>query len=103
MNEIIAEISKHPAIAFYIAGFLGMLGHYVKKWSKGEYIGNLWAYLYADKPRATLYAFITYAGAATAVVSTGVLASMQIAPIIALGFTTGYMIDSSVNSTAQSR
>lgn len=101
-DNAITEASKHPATAFYIAGLLGMLAHYMKKWSKGEYVGNLWAYLYADKPRATLYAVITYVGASTAVVATGVLTGMQIASIIALGFTTGYVIDSSVNSTAQS-
>lgn len=102
MTSLIGKLSEYPAILFYVAGFAGMLAHYVKKWAKGEYTGNIWAYLYADKPRATLYAFITCAGTLTAVVATGTLTTMQIAPIIALGFTTGYVIDSSVNSTAQS-
>lgn len=97
--DIIAELSKYPSATFYLAGFLGMLAHYTKKWAKGEYQGNLWAYLYADKPRASLYAFLTYTGAATAVVTTGVLGSMAFSAIVALGFTTGYTIDSSVNST----
>lgn len=99
IDDLIALATKHYAASFYVAGFLGMIAHYTKKWAKGEYVGNLWAYLYADKPRASLYAILTYSGAAAAVVATGTLDTMKIGTVAALGFTTGYMIDSSVNST----
>lgn len=102
MDTLIAELSKYQAAMFYVFGIIGMLAHYTKKWAKGEYIGNLWAYLYADKPKASLYALLTYSGAAAAVVATGTLDAMKIGAVVALGFTTGYAIDSSVNSTAQS-
>lgn len=101
MEAIQEMIAKHYAVAFYAAGFAGMLAHYTKKWAKDEYKGNLWAYLYADKPRASLYAFITYAGAAAAVVATGTIDGMKVHTIIGLGFLTGYAIDSSVNSTGK--
>lgn len=99
MNTITQLIATHMAIAFYVAGFAGMFAHYVKKWTKGEYAGNLWAYLFADNPRASLAAIITYVGAAAAVVATGSIGGMTIAQVIAAGFTTGFAIDSAVNKS----
>ena len=103
LDSLIAFATQHYALAFYLAGLGGMLAHYTKKWSKGEYTGNLWAYLYADKPRASLYAILTYVGAASTVASTGVLDGMKISTVLALGFSTGYLIDSSVNSSTSPR
>lgn len=99
MQTLSMIVAAHLAIVFYLAGFVGMVAHYVKKWTKGEYAGNLWAYLFADNPRASLAAVITYAGAAAAVVATGSLDGMKLAQVAALGFTTGYAIDSTVNKT----
>lgn len=99
IHALIAFATAHLAVLFYLAGLLGMLAHYVKKWSRGEYKGNLWAYLVADNPRATLSTVITYAAAATAVVATGSIAGMSLAQVFAAGFTTGFAIDSAVNKT----
>lgn len=99
LSQIQAFLTQHSVIVFYLAGFGGMLAHYVKKWAKGEYQGNLWAYLYGDNPKSSLMAIITFAGAAAGVVSTGTLDAMHMGTITGLGFTTGYTIDSSINST----
>jgi len=101
IDELTAIAAKHYAVTFYVAGFVGMLAHYTKKWAKGEYLGNLWAYLYADHPRATLYAVLSYVGVAAAVVSTGQLDGLKLGTLAALGFTTGYACDSAMNSTKE--
>lgn len=97
IHALMTFAATHVAIVFYLAGLVGMLAHYVKKWTRGEYAGNLWAYLFADNPRASLAAVITYVGAAAAVVATGSLDGMKLAQVVAVGFTTGFAIDSAVN------
>ncbi len=96
-ETIIAIAAQHLALVFYLAGIIGMLGHYTKKWARGQYAGNLWAYLFADHPRASVAAFITYTAAAAGVLATASLDGMTLAQVAALGFTTGYAIDSAVN------
>lgn len=93
---------QHLVLLFYLAGLLGMLGHYTKKWARGQYAGNLWAYLIADNPRASLASVITYLAATTGVVATGTLDTMDFATALGLGFVTGYTVDSAVNSTSRS-
>lgn len=99
IDTVMSKMVTHSAIVFYVAGFLGMLGHYTKKWARGQYAGNLWAYLFADHPRASLSAVITYSATAAGVLATGSVEGMGLAQIAALGFTTGYAIDSAVNRT----
>ncbi len=100
MIDILAAIAaQHLALVFYLAGIIGMLAHYTKKWARGQYVGNLWAYLFADHPRASLAAVITYTATAAGVLTTASLAGMTLAQVAALGFTTGYAIDSAVNRT----
>lgn len=89
----------HYAAVFYALGLVGMAAHYVKKWSRGQYAGNLWAYLFADNPRASLAAVLTYTGAAASVIATGSIDGMTLAQVSALGFFTGYASDSAVNAT----
>ena len=98
MADLTAFISKHYAVVFYLSGVLGMLAHYAKKWGKGEYKGSLFSYMFTDCPKATLAAVLTYTGAAATIMATGTLAGMDVATVGALGFTTGYAIDSSVNN-----
>jgi hypothetical protein len=97
IDTLTALAAQHLALMFYLAGILGMLAHYTKRWARGQYAGNLWAYLFADHPRASLAAVITYTGAAATVLATGSIDGMKLAQIAALGFTTGYAIDSAVN------
>jgi hypothetical protein len=97
-DTLIALATQHLALVFYLAGLLGMVAHYTKKWARGQYAGNLWAYLFADHPRASLVAVITYTAAAAGVLVTGSIEGMKLYQVAALGFTTGYAIDSAVNS-----
>lgn len=99
IDSIQAVAAQYLAVVFYFAGLLGMLAHYTKKWARGQYDGNLWAYLFADQPRASLAAFITYTGSAAAVIATGSIGGMSVAQVAALGFGCGYAIDSAVNRT----
>lgn len=97
IEQLVQFIKGNPALVFYVCGLAGMVAHYTKKWARGEYRGNLWAYLVADNPRATLAAVITYAGTAAGVVATGTLHGMDLATVAALGFTTGFALDSAIN------
>ncbi len=97
IDTLAAIAAQHLALVFYLAGIIGMLAHYTKKWARGQYAGNLWAYLFADHPRASLAAVITYTATAAGVLTTASLAGMTLAQVAALGFTTGYAIDSAVN------
>ena len=99
LKNLYAVVSGSPLILFYLSGLVGMLGHYVKKWGRGEYKGNLWAYLFADNPRASLAAVVAYTAAAAMVMSSGRLSGLEIDVLVGLGFMTGYTVDSSVNST----
>lgn len=86
------------AVVFYALGLVGMGAHYAKKWARGQYAGNLWAYLFADNPRASLAAVLTYTAAAAGVMATGSIDGMTLAQVAALGFGTGYVSDSAVNA-----
>lgn len=86
-------------IMFYAFGIVGMGAHYIKRWARGQYAGNLWAYLFADNPRASLAAVLTYTAAAAGVIATGSIDGMTLAQVAALGFGTGYVSDSAVNAT----
>jgi hypothetical protein len=96
-DTLIALATQHLAFVFYLSGLLGMVAHYAKKWARGQYAGNLWAYLFADHPRSSLAAIITYTASAATVLATGSIDGMNLAQVAALGFTTGYMADSAVN------
>ena len=89
----------NSAIVFYAFGLAGMAAHYMKKWARGQYAGNLWAYLFADNPRASLAAVLTYTAAAASVIATGSIDGMTLAQVSAVGFATGYVSDSAVNAT----
>lgn len=86
-------------MVFYAFGLAGMVAHYMKKWARGQYAGNLWAYLFADNPRASLAAVLTYTAAAAGVIATGSIDGLTLAQVAALGFGTGYVSDSAVNAT----
>jgi hypothetical protein len=96
---IMAFVSAHPVSVFYACGIGGMLAHYTKKWGRGEYDGSIVNYLFHDQPKASLAAVMTYIGAATAIAATGTLHGMDVQTIAALGFTTGFTVDSAVNKT----
>jgi hypothetical protein len=99
ISDLTAAVAAHIDAAFYLASLLGMLAHYAKKWGRGEYAGNLMAYLVADNPRASFATVMSCLGASAAIVATGTLHSMDTATALALGFTTGFAIDSAVNKT----
>ena len=93
------SLQPYLSLLFCLANLLGMLAHYVKKWARGQYRGNLWAYLIADNPRASLAAIITCLGSAAGVIATGTLHGMSVATALWLGLLTGYTVDSAVNKT----
>lgn len=86
-----------PEILLILASLAGALGHYLKKWARGEIIGNLLQYLAVDYPKSTVAMLMTLAGAVAAILASGVLHGMDAWTIAGLGFTTGYTIDSAVN------
>lgn len=93
-------LEHHAILLFYFTGVVGMLAHYTKKWARGEYLGNLWAYLFADNPRASIAAAVTHLGAVAAVVASGDITTLDVTTLAALGFLTGYTVDSAVNNQA---
>lgn len=99
MDTLKDFLSNYPTVVFYLAGLFGMVNHYTKKWARGEYKGSLWSYMCTDNPKSSLLAITSYIGTAAAIASTGALEAMNLGPLIGLGFTTGYTVDSVVNKT----
>jgi hypothetical protein len=101
--QIQAFILSSPATVFYACGFAGMVAHYAKKWTRGEINLSLFEYMVKDNPKASVAAVCTCLGATTAIVATGTLHGMDIPTVAALGFTTGFAIDSAVNKTGDGK
>lgn len=85
---------------FAIVGIGGMIGHYVKKWIRGEIHGNLIAYIFCDHPRQTALAVATFLGTAASLALTGQLDTLTVGNLIVTAITTGYTVDSAVNKGA---
>lgn len=83
-------------IVFFLIGVAGMGGHWAKRWVRLETRTTLWAYLFEENPRYTLYAFLTYVGAAFGLVL-GADIDYASKEALLLIFTAGYSIDSAIN------
>lgn len=90
------------ALAMYIIpGLVGIVAHYVSKWSRGEITGNLFCYLFIDYPRATVATLMAFLASAAALAATGGI-SLSTDPLmlIGAGFGIGWACDSGINKGA---
>jgi hypothetical protein len=81
---------------FVIAGFVGMVVHWAKKWMREQTKSNLYCYLMCDNPKYTAMAILTYLAAIAAILAVG-LTDYSSTQSLAMAFMAGYMIDSAIN------
>lgn len=93
-----------------IGGTIGMIGHYVLKWTRNEIVENLFVYLWINK-RSTLYSFFSYVGVAIAAIGSnaftvdvlvlGIKKQVFVGwkVVLWMGVTNGFTIDAIVNRT----
>lgn len=92
-----------PLWVYLVSGLLGMVAHYVTKWAKGEIIGNLFSYLFLDKPKATVAALMAFLMSAAALLATGGISlSTEPMMLIGAGFGIGWTCDSGLNKGEKS-
>lgn len=82
---------------FLTVGFIGMVGHYLKKWLRNEITGGLLDYLVRDHPKETMLSVFALIGAALSVYLSGQLHGMPLGPLVMSAFTTGWTCDSALN------
>lgn len=90
------------ALAYVVAGALGMIGHYMFMWGTGEITTCLWDYLVRQMPRRTLLAVMTFLGTAVTYIMTDSFTASSWPLIIGSGLTAGAAADRMVNSKAHS-
>lgn len=83
-------------LTFYLVGIAGMLAHWMKRYLR-QGGSNLLSYLFKKHPRYTLYALLTYTGAAFGLVVLGTATDLTSMQSLALAFTAGYTVDSAIN------
>lgn len=83
-----------------LGAIIGVLAHFSKKYARQEITGNLYHYFVVDYPGNTISALLTLVSVLAAIVATGQLEHMQTAAIVAMGFGSGWVIDSGVNKGA---
>lgn len=86
--------------AFFGVGVAGMLAHYLKKWLRGEIVGDLGDYLFRDHKSATVLAVLSLFGTSASLWLSGQFAGMQPGPFLLLAFATGWACDSALNKGA---
>jgi hypothetical protein len=101
--NLFADLGGADAIAritlFFGVGMVGMIGHYVKKWLRGEIEGNFVDYMFRRKPKATALALITLGSAALTALLANQLDNLTASQLITSAFTAGYACDSAVNDS----
>lgn len=83
------------AIAFFLIGLIGWLGHWLKKWLAGQTTNNLWCYLVHCQPKATARSLLTFMTTWFGFMAAG-QPDLTWATAYA-AFLTGYTIDSALN------
>ena len=82
---------------FLVVGLVGIVAHFLKRKLEGELAGNFWNYLFGSYTGRTLTALGTFVGSAFTYVYTGAADGITWPALIGLAFSTGYMVDSSIN------
>lgn len=83
---------------FFAIGLVGMVAHYVNRWSRGEFDGNLFDYMVHKQPRHTVSAIMTLGTAAGVAFAANQLDAMPLGAFAMSAFGVGYTCDSTVNS-----
>lgn len=91
----------HPFFVFSAAGIVGMVGHYLKKWTRNEIQGSIVDYFVRDHGRASLAALGGFLGTAGTMALSHQLDGMNEAQTIFFGLTTGFSFDSGLNKGSQ--
>ena len=101
MIDLFTGVEAQRFYLFVVVGLIGFFSHYLKKWLREEITGSLWKYLFRDKPKATGLAIFTFVGTAFAMFIGGQIPA-ETNTLLMLAFTTGYMVDSAMNSGVKS-
>lgn len=89
-------------IVFVVAGFAGMVLHYVKKKAKAETLASMAGYFIHNNLAATLSALGVFGMAVIGALGSGVITpDMNLWAILYAGLTTGFSIDSGFNSESE--
>jgi len=83
--------------AFYGAGLVGMVAHYMSKWFRGEITDSLMGYFFKVYNRRTVATLISLAVAEATAFATSTLDVASLQTILSVGFLAGYSLDSAVN------
>lgn len=92
MNNVI-----HLSGLVLVAGLIGMVSHYLKKWLRKEIEGSLVDYLLRDHVRETALALMTFLGAAATAIASAQFTGMTAMQIAMASFLLGYASDSAMN------
>jgi hypothetical protein len=92
------------ALVFCLAAGAGQFVHGLKKWAKDETVDSLGEWFFADR-KATILALLSNAGGMVVYISmvdvTRIATSVGWWPLILLGFTSGYTVDSALNKATR--
>jgi hypothetical protein len=94
-----------PLYLIFGAGLVGVLGHWVTRWSQGRTQSTLWEYLVAYKARTLSSVFANLASSGLIYASTPEdIAGRALVLVVIGAYTAGYTLDSALNkdkSTAE--
>lgn len=74
-------------LAFIALGFLGMIGHWLKKWARDEISVGLWDYIRVEKKHTIGAVITTLFGVVTAMYSIHDISQESIGMALLIGFT----------------
>lgn len=90
--------------ALLLGGLVGLAGHYVIKWTRGEIEGSLWNYMFIDNPRRSWLSITLVVGELLGEVSSGLFTTgtgqfVGWGIVLLSGLKSGYTIDSVANKS----
>jgi len=101
VESLLESITVSPSItrlgAFFGTGLVGMIAHYLNRWSRGEFVGNLLDYAVHKNPQHTVAAIMALGTATSVAFATNQLDAMPMGAFLMSAFGTGYTCDSTVN------
>jgi uncharacterized membrane protein YGL010W len=97
MNMNVPTWLPQSAELFFVAGLVGLLGHFVSKRGRGEITVNLVQYLFIDTPGFTLATVLALVAATASAVAVGGLDGMSLQAQVASGFCAGWALDSGIS------
>jgi len=103
MNDLITQLGStsdyYKLFTFTLFSISGVLLHFTKKYLKKEIKSNLFRYLFKSHVRQTILMLMALFGSIFTLFLSNQIQSIPLQQLILLAVTTGYTIDSAINTS----